>query len=212
MSGVINAVAAIIGELSSEGISKQRKNTQQGYMFRGIDDVLNALSSLYAKYKVVVVPSYSNRVITEKAAKNGGIIFSVVVEGKYRIIHEDGSEIVAGPFIGEAMDSADKATNKAMSAAYKYFALQTFAIPTEGDNDADAHTPAVVASPSKHVDESALSDAVEGVTTGDEWESAKSYVFLACKGAGDRELWARMRQKLADKAKEIGHTPRAKVQ
>jgi len=38
------------------------------------------------------------------------------------------------------MDSGDKATNKAMSAAYKYMAFQTFAIPTEGDNDADAHT------------------------------------------------------------------------
>ena len=36
------------------------------------------------------------------------------------------------------MDSADKATNKAMSAAYKYMAMQTFCIPTEGDNDADA--------------------------------------------------------------------------
>lgn len=42
---------------------------------------------------------------------------------------------------GEAMDSADKATNKAMSAAYKYAAFQTFCIPTEGDNDADATTP-----------------------------------------------------------------------
>src|SRR5690606_19364534 len=41
---------------------------------------------------------------------------------------------------GEAMDSADKATNKAMSAAYKYAAFQTFCIPTEGDNDADATT------------------------------------------------------------------------
>lgn len=38
------------------------------------------------------------------------------------------------------MDSADKATNKAMSAAYKYAAMQAFCIPTEGDNDADAHT------------------------------------------------------------------------
>ena len=38
------------------------------------------------------------------------------------------------------MDSADKATNKAMSAAYKYAAFQAFAIPTQGDNDADATT------------------------------------------------------------------------
>jgi hypothetical protein len=42
------------------------------------------------------------------------------------------------------MDSGDKATNKAMSAAYKYAAFQMFAIPTEGDNDADGHTHEVV--------------------------------------------------------------------
>lgn len=49
----------------------------------------------------------------------------------------DGSKHTACTF-GEAMDSSDKATNKAMSAAYKYAAFMTFAIPTEGDNDADA--------------------------------------------------------------------------
>jgi hypothetical protein len=39
------------------------------------------------------------------------------------------------------MDSSDKATNKAMSAAYKYAAFQAFAIPTEGDNDTENNTP-----------------------------------------------------------------------
>jgi hypothetical protein len=48
---------------------------------------------------------------------------------------------------GEAMDSADKATNKAMSAAYKYAAFLAFCIPTEGDNDADATTPEPAARP-----------------------------------------------------------------
>jgi hypothetical protein len=52
----------------------------------------------------------------------------------------DGSTTLAQMF-GEAMDSGDKATNKAMSAAYKYMAMQVFCIPTEGDNDADAHAP-----------------------------------------------------------------------
>ena len=45
---------------------------------------------------------------------------------------------------GEAMDSADKSTNKAMSAAYKYMCLQVFCIPTEGDNDADGTTPDMI--------------------------------------------------------------------
>jgi hypothetical protein len=43
------------------------------------------------------------------------------------------------------MDSGDKASNKAMSAAYKYAAFQAFCIPTEGDNDADATTHEVAA-------------------------------------------------------------------
>ena len=46
---------------------------------------------------------------------------------------------------GEAMDSADKATNKAMSAAYKYLCMQVFCIPTEGMEDADSQTHEVAA-------------------------------------------------------------------
>jgi len=62
------------------------------------------------------------------------------VEAEFDFVSvKDGSKVTARSF-GEAMDSADKATNKAMSAAYKYTAFQTFCIPTEGDNDADAHT------------------------------------------------------------------------
>jgi hypothetical protein len=52
---------------------------------------------------------------------------------------EDGSKHTICT-VGEAFDSGDKSMNKAMSAAYKYAAFQAFAIPTEGDNDADAST------------------------------------------------------------------------
>jgi hypothetical protein len=57
---------------------------------------------------------------------------------------EDGSKHTVVT-VGEAMDSGDKASNKAMSAAYKYAAFQTFCIPTEGDNDADSTTHEVAA-------------------------------------------------------------------
>src|SRR3546814_8730156 len=50
------------------------------------------------------------------------------------------SDLVCATF-GEAKDMADKATNKAMSAAYKDAAFMTFAIPVEGEEDADAVTP-----------------------------------------------------------------------
>jgi hypothetical protein len=62
------------------------------------------------------------------------------VEAEFDFVSaEDGSKHTVRTF-GEAMDRGDKATNKAMSAAYKYAAFQAFAIPTEGDNDADAST------------------------------------------------------------------------
>lgn len=143
---VIRAINAVTAELAGEGIGKTRNNQQQGYKFRGIDEVLNTLARILADQKLVVVPHVRDRALVERQTKSGGALFSVTVNADYTFISaDDGSQFTVGPFYGEAMDSADKATNKAMSAAYKYMAIQTFCIPTEGDNDADATTHEVVA-------------------------------------------------------------------
>jgi hypothetical protein len=137
---VYTAIAEVTGKLAKTGISKDRKNAQQGYKFRGIDDVYNALSSLLSESKLCLLPRVQNRIITERETKNGGVLFYVVVDVDFDLVSAiDGSSHTVH-VIGEAMDSADKATNKAMSAAYKYMAMQVFCIPTEGDNDADATT------------------------------------------------------------------------
>lgn len=143
---VIRAINAVSAELAKEGISKSRNNQQQGYKFRGIDEVLNALSMILADQGLVIIPHVETREVTERLSVKGNPLFYVVIRAHYTFISaEDGSRETVGPFDGEAMDSADKATNKAMSAAYKYMAIQTFCIPTEGDNDADATTHEVVA-------------------------------------------------------------------
>lgn len=137
---VYRAISAVAGAIAKEGIAKTKKNTQQGFMFRGIDDVYNALAPILSEFGLVVLPRVLNRVETERETKSGGALFNVVVEVEFDFIAaEDGSRHVVKIF-GEAMDSADKATNKAMSAAYKYAAIQAFCIPTSGDNDADATT------------------------------------------------------------------------
>jgi ERF superfamily len=138
---VYGAIVAVIGELSKSGIAKDRKNIQQGYPFRGIDDVYGALSPLLAKYKLCMLPRVVERVASERPTQKGTLLFHVALEVEYDIISsEDGSRhTIKVP--GEAMDSGDKAGNKAMSAAYKYACIQAFCIPTEGDNDADATTP-----------------------------------------------------------------------
>jgi len=137
---VFAAINAVQAALAKEGITKNRKNTQQGYSFRGIDDIFNALSSMLAENQLVMLPKYSDRLVTERETKTGGTLFSVSLKGEFTFTSaKDGSSTTATLY-GEAMDSGDKATNKAMSAAYKYAALQAFCIPTEGDNDADATT------------------------------------------------------------------------
>lgn len=88
-------------------------------------------------------------------------MFYVTVEAEFDFVcAEDGSKHVVRTF-GEAMDSADKATNKAMSAAYKYAAFQAFAIPTEGDNDADAQTPQIA--PATDAQQAAAADFADAM-------------------------------------------------
>jgi hypothetical protein len=138
---VYQAINAVQRALSQTGIAKDRRNTQgAGYNFRGIDDVYNAIAPLLAEHGLCIVPRFLARSCEERQSKAGGALFYVTVEAEFDFISsEDGSKHTARTF-GEAMDSGDKATNKAMSAAYKYAAFQTFAIPTEGNPDADADT------------------------------------------------------------------------
>jgi hypothetical protein len=138
---VYKAINAVQSDLSEVGIAKNKRNTQgSGYNFRGIDDVYNAIAPLLAKHGLCIIPRMLARTSEERQSKSGGALFYVTVEAEFDFVSaEDGSKHTARTF-GEAMDSGDKATNKAMSAAYKYAAFQTFAIPTEGSHDADAET------------------------------------------------------------------------
>lgn len=137
---VYQAIAAITAKMAQDGISKDRKNQQQNYAFRGIDDVYNALAPMLAEEGLCILPEMLTRESVERKTANDKPIFYVTVEANFHLVSsKDGSKHIIKTF-GEAMDSADKATNKAMSAAYKYACIQAFCIPTEGDNDADAVT------------------------------------------------------------------------
>ena len=149
-TGVYAAIAAVSKNMATQGISKDRKNQQgSGYNFRGIDDVLNALSPPLVEHGLVIIPRCIERESVERQTKAGGAIFYTTVKVEFDFIAvSDGSKHTAVMY-GEAMDTSDKSTNKAMSAAYKYVAFQTFCIPTEGDNDADLNTHEVAAKPVK---------------------------------------------------------------
>ena len=138
---VYRAISAVQSELATVGIGKDRKNEQQGYKFRGIDDVYNELAPFLAKHSLCILPRGLSREVVERLNAKGTALFYVNVAMEFDFVSaEDGSKHTIGPMYGEAMDSGDKATNKAMSAAYKYACMQAFCIPTEGDNDTENQT------------------------------------------------------------------------
>ncbi|BAE74205.1 ERF superfamily protein [Sodalis glossinidius str. 'morsitans'] len=139
---VYSAISNVARDLAATGIKKEGNNTQQGFKFRGIDQVYTALAPVLAKYGLVILPRIVERMVTERATRQGGVLFYVTVKAEFDFVAtEDGSKHTVTTY-GEAMDSGDKATNKAMSIAYKYAAFQAFCIPTEEtaiDADAEVH-------------------------------------------------------------------------
>lgn len=143
---VFTKIAAVQGELAHTGIGKDSENTFDRYKFRGIDAVYNALAPLLAKHGLCVLPRIIERDCQERQSRKGEPMFYVTVTAEFDFVAAEDGSIHTVRTYGEAMDRSDKATNKAMSAAYKYAAFMAFAIPTEGDNDADASTPEIAAS------------------------------------------------------------------
>lgn len=135
---IYKALAGVIADVGS--VAKDKVNRQQGFKFRSIDDVYNALHPALAKNKVVIIP----RVLERKCevvgkTQKGTDMIKVICKVKFGFYAEDGSNEEAIIY-GEGIDTGDKATNKAMAIAYKYACFQVFCIPTEDMVDPDAES------------------------------------------------------------------------
>lgn len=135
---IYESITKIMEEVPA--IGKTKTNKVQGFKFRGIDDVMNALQPLLSKNKVFIVPEILEQTREERTTQKGGNLIYSICKIKYKFYAEDGSSIEAIT-IGEGMDSGDKATNKAMAIAMKYALFQVFCIPTEEMKDPDSESP-----------------------------------------------------------------------
>jgi transcription termination factor NusB len=156
---ILTVLPQIMAEIGF--VEKGRKNQMQGYLFRGIDDLYPVLQPLLAKYKVTLTARTLTERREERTTGKGGLLLYSIVLVEYTLTAEDDSS-VSSSFVGEAMDSGDKATNKAYSAALKLFIIQTFQIPTEGDNDTENHSPSPA--PKKTPQERAFGEKKTGKT------------------------------------------------
>jgi hypothetical protein len=154
---IFKKMASVLADISAVG--KGSTNTAQGYKFRGIDDMINTVHAVLKKHSVFVTTDVlEKRSETREIPKvdkfgNESIRVDKIVEltMKYTFHAEDGSSI-SSVIASEGLDSGDKATNKALSAALKYALIQTFQVPTADMEDGDADSPELGAkSPAKNL-------------------------------------------------------------
>lgn len=151
---VYSAIKEVMKDLGELGISKDSTNKDQGYKFRGIEAVYLAINPLLVKHNLVVLPRHINRWQETRPTKTGGTMAFVTVEVEFDFVQTEDFSKHTVRMCGEGMDTSDKATNKANSAAYKYAMFETFCVPTEAV-DVDSETPSL----SKPVDSQQIKDA-----------------------------------------------------
>lgn len=121
-------------------VRKGEKNAAQGFNFRGIDSVVNAVAPALKKNGVLVVPALQSVDYSQvEVGKNRTPMLQCRVIVQYVFAAEDGTTLAA-TVAAEALDSGDKATAKAMSVAFRTALLQALCLPTdEPDPDHDIY-------------------------------------------------------------------------
>jgi hypothetical protein len=130
---VEQAWSAVMADIRS--IAKSERNKQQGFNFRGIDTVVDAVGPILRDHGVIVYPTAEDIRLSEYDTKTGTHMFSAIVKMAYTVRGPAGDEF-RGSTYGEASDAGDKAVSKAQSVAYRVFLLQGLTIPT-GDPEPD---------------------------------------------------------------------------
>ena len=148
-TGSIHArLNAVMKEVTAVG--KNEKNQQQNFKFRGIDAVVNAVGPALRQHGVIVTPTVLDyQYGTVEVGQKRTPMAHVRVTVRYDFFGMDGDSISATS-IGEAMDSGDKATAKAMSVAFRIALLQSLTLPTDEpdpDHDTYERSPKVVVDP-----------------------------------------------------------------
>lgn len=159
---IYTLIPAIMADITA--IGKDKRNAQQGFNFRGIDDVMNVMKPILSRHQVFTVPEVLEQVREVKASAKGGELRYSLLRVRFRFYAPDGSHVDAVTQ-GEGMDSGDKASNKAMAIAYKYALFQVFCIPTEEMIDPDAESHETLAKPAA-LPEKELSEKAEDMRTG----------------------------------------------
>jgi ERF superfamily len=110
-------------------IGKNARNSEQNYNYRGIDDVVNEASPIFADLGILVLPMLDTVGYRDVRTSRDKPAREVTLQVVYRFHGPVDYLDIKVP--GESMDMGDKGTPKAMSVALRIALLQALLIPTE---------------------------------------------------------------------------------
>lgn len=140
---VAQALSAVMGDV--QAVRKGDRNTQQGFAFRGIDAVVNAVGPALRRHGVLVLPSVVDARYGEFSTKSGTVMHTCTMHVTFTFVGPAGDTLACST-MGESADAGDKATAKAHSVAFRTALLQALCIPTD-EPDPDSQTYERVAPP-----------------------------------------------------------------
>lgn len=131
------ALAAVLDSLGPIAKDGTAPGNMGGYKFRRVEDITAALKPLFAKHGVLCLPSVMSRIESQRTTGKGGILYCVDLEICFRFVGPQGDELATNVW-GQGTDSGDKATQKAVTSAFKTMLSVVFCI-SDSESDAEAH-------------------------------------------------------------------------
>ena len=220
MANVYAAILQVKKKLDTLGVGKD-KRVQQGpanYAYRSIDDIINAVGPLLTEAGVVTRITYHDhfaedvQILSQKGTRHA---HRVKLRCAIEFIFSDENGLLSSfttEALGEGVDSGDKATNKAMSVAYKYALGLSLPIPFVGRDDPDAEQP-VLAGPAENKHAGPAVDVPTYMTRIAQCQDVNVLRGIVragideAKAAGDREAQARIMQAGKDRAAMLTPEP-----
>ncbi len=133
---IYEAISKITQKLPA--IPKTHQGQGVNYKFRGIDDIYQVLQPLMAEYQVNAWPEVLTERYETVTTKSGGTATRCFMKVKWKFVcAADPKTAEYVTIASEALDTSDKATNKALTASDKYACLLLFKIPTEEPKDTE---------------------------------------------------------------------------
>lgn len=136
----INMIMREIEYLKKDDKVITNTKTNAGYNAVSEEKVTSEIRKGLVKYGIVIVPIEQEHMREDEMLKdqygNDKANRITTVNVKYKIVNIDNPEdYIIAASSGTGVDTQDKGVGKAMTYAYKYMLLRTFAIPTGDDPD-----------------------------------------------------------------------------